>query len=259
MEIISPGVISMRTRRKRNAGAWYQKAKSTALSLVRSSELKSLVAIVFIVAVATASFYWGMRVERARFVVEPREVLERAPTITVTERSIDTSRLPESIEPSVAPPRPVTEPEPKAEETAEEEEQFEPSLARPVSGGVLTGLSWYYSPVFGDWRYHSGIDIEQEVGTPVKAVMSGTIIDVVSDEIMGLQIMIDHGKGLVTFYAGLDAPVAAVGDSVSQNQVIARIGNPGFLKQDKGPHLHFEARLDGVPVDPTRYMQDIGQ
>lgn len=230
-----------------------------------SQELRSVVAIVFIVGLATASFYWGMRVERGRFTPEPVYITDRPPSV-VTERSENAPKaLPAEPKPAAktattaptAAPKPTvqapsvpTTPRPAAKESL-------PVMAMPVTGSILTRSEWMYSPAFGDWRYHSGIDIAADAGTPVKAALAGKIVEVKKDDTLGVQVVIDHGNGLVALYAGLEGVAVASGDQVSKSQVIGRIGEPGILKAHKGTHLHFEVKRNGVPEPPERYLPDI--
>ena len=104
-------------------------------------------------------------------------------------------------------------------------------------------------------NHHRGIDFKAPTGTPVMAAFSGTIKAVESHkEGYGKHIIIDHGDGLTTQYAHLDAFSVELGEKVTQGQKIGDVGNTGF---SLGPHLHFEIIKDGKPVDPEKYLPKI--
>ncbi len=115
----------------------------------------------------------------------------------------------------------------------------------PVSGPVTSpfGMRW--------GRMHEGIDIAAPSGTPIKAAGSGTVIYSGWMEGYGNLVVIDHGNGLATAYAHQSAIAAALGQHAAQGQVIGYVGSTGH---SFGPHLHFEVRVNGVPVDPLGYL-----
>jgi len=114
----------------------------------------------------------------------------------------------------------------------------------PVSGPVVSG----FGPRWG--RMHEGIDISAPTGTAVRAAASGTVIFAGVMSGYGNLIVIDHGGGLSTAYAHLSG-FAVGGGSVGQGQVIGYVGCTGHCF---GPHLHFEVRVNGTPVDPLGYL-----
>ncbi|MGB3367786.1 MAG: peptidoglycan DD-metalloendopeptidase family protein, partial [Acidaminobacteraceae bacterium] len=120
------------------------------------------------------------------------------------------------------------------------------TFARPTSRGVVTsgfGLRW--------GRRHNGIDLGMAIGTTVKAADGGVVIFAGTKSGYGKVVMIDHGGNLVSLYAHNSALTVKKGDRVFKGQQIARSGNTGI---STGPHLHFEIRLNGVPVNPTKYV-----
>ena len=117
-------------------------------------------------------------------------------------------------------------------------------LIWPVSGPVVSG----FGPRWG--RMHEGIDIAVPNGTAVHAAAGGTIIYAGGMGGYGNIVVIDHGNGLATAYAHLSA-IWVGGGSVSQGQAIAASGCTGHCL---GPHLHFEVRVNGSPVDPLGYL-----
>jgi murein DD-endopeptidase MepM/ murein hydrolase activator NlpD len=117
-------------------------------------------------------------------------------------------------------------------------------LIWPVSGPVVSGFGMRWG------RMHTGIDIAVGYGTPIRASASGTVISAGWMGGYGNLVVIDHGGGLSTAYAH-QSSMAVGGGSVSQGQVIGYVGCTGHCF---GPHLHFEVRVNGSPVDPMGYL-----
>jgi murein DD-endopeptidase MepM/ murein hydrolase activator NlpD len=114
----------------------------------------------------------------------------------------------------------------------------------PVSGVVTSGFGWRWG------RMHEGIDIAAPSGTPIRAAAAGRIIFAGVMSGYGNITIIDHGNGLATAYAHQSA-FALGGGSVSQGTIIGYVGTTG---NSTGPHLHFEVRVNGTPVDPMGYL-----
>ena len=124
--------------------------------------------------------------------------------------------------------------------------------------GVANGmLAWPLKGVitsrFGNRSigYHSGLDIGVDVGTSVKAADAGKIIFAAWSGNYGYLVKVDHGSGLVTYYAHLSKISVNVGDTVTRGQHIAYSGNTG---RSTGPHLHFEVVINGTAYDPLNYL-----
>jgi len=96
-------------------------------------------------------------------------------------------------------------------------------------------------------RTHTGIDIAAAYGTDVKAADGGVVIWVGTDGSYGKLIKIDHGGNYVTYYGHLSKYYVNKGDKVYKGQKIGAVGNTG---NSTGPHLHFEIRKNGVPINP---------
>jgi murein DD-endopeptidase MepM/ murein hydrolase activator NlpD len=118
-------------------------------------------------------------------------------------------------------------------------------LMWPVDGPVTSGFGMRWG------RMHEGIDIAVPSGTPVRASASGTVIHAGWLGGYGNLVVIDHGDGLATAYGHNSALLVAVGQNVSQGETISLSGSTG---NSTGPHVHFEVRVNGVPVDPLLYL-----
>ena len=98
---------------------------------------------------------------------------------------------------------------------------------------------------------HEGIDIAVPSGTPVHAAAAGTVVYAGWLGGYGNIVVVDHGNGLSTAYGHNSSLSVAQGASVGAGSVIALSGNTGH---STGPHVHFEVRVNGAAVDPTRYL-----
>jgi murein DD-endopeptidase MepM/ murein hydrolase activator NlpD len=125
------------------------------------------------------------------------------------------------------------------------------SVMWPVSGPITSPFGMRNHPVFGRFIMHSGIDIAAAQGTTIAAAASGRIILAQYAGNCGNMITIDHGGGMATNYFHLSQIFVGVGQDVVQGQAIGAVGMTGDAT---GPHLHFEVRIDGRPVDPLGYL-----
>jgi len=141
----------------------------------------------------------------------------------------------------VAPPPPPPAPRPRYVQPAPIVGTGQ--LQWPVPGGTITQ---YYS------SYHMALDIAAPAGRNVIAAANGTVTWAGwKNNGGGLVVAIDHGGGIVTLYNHLGSAAVAVGDAVTQGQTIAAVGCTGTCT---GPHVHFEVIVDGVIVNPLRYL-----
>lgn len=124
-------------------------------------------------------------------------------------------------------------------------------LAWPVSGVITSGFGWREHPIFGRQIFHSGIDIGVDEGTPVHAADSGTVVYSGWMDGYGYAVVIDHGNGISTLCAHNSDLAVSEGQSVSKGTVIAYAGSTGNAT---GPHVHFEVRVNGDPVNPLGYL-----
>lgn len=123
-------------------------------------------------------------------------------------------------------------------------------LTHPTRGGYITSQ-------FGSrWgRNHNGIDISHNTGDPVYAGFDGVVKEASYKYSYGNKILLEHEGKLQTIYAHLSAFDVKVGDVVKKGDLIGRVGNTG---NSTGSHLHFELRVDGKPVDPKIYIEELG-
>jgi murein DD-endopeptidase MepM/ murein hydrolase activator NlpD len=140
--------------------------------------------------------------------------------------------------------------------------------SKPCSGngqpGVVTGRMSYpvgaNAPIGGQYgedrgdHAHAGVDFSMPVGTPIKSADGGTVVDACigcDPNGYGALIIVRHTNGLETWYAHVNTINVKIGDKVSKGQVIGTVGNRG---RSSGPHLHFEVRQNGRPVNPMPYL-----
>ena len=122
------------------------------------------------------------------------------------------------------------------------------SFSWPVTGTITSPFGWRSNPFGGSPEFHQGLDIAAPSGTTVTAAAGGTVIMAQWYGGYGNYILIDHGGGYSTGYGHLSAIYVSNGQSVSRGQAIGAVGSTG---QSTGPHLHFEVRINGKPVDPA--------
>lgn len=125
-------------------------------------------------------------------------------------------------------------------------------LLWPANGPLTSGYGYRTHPIFGDGRMHTGIDIGAAYGAPVIAADSGVVAYVGVMSGYGNVIVVDHGGGLATTYNHLSAFGVSSGQSVGRGMPIGNVGCTGYCT---GPHLHFEVRINGSPVDPMPYLR----
>jgi murein DD-endopeptidase MepM/ murein hydrolase activator NlpD len=125
------------------------------------------------------------------------------------------------------------------------------TLVRPVPGAITSGFGPRWHPILGYMRMHNGLDMNCDTGDPIVAAGSGTVILAEVKGGYGKTIMVDHGGGMVTLYAHQSGYAVSQGSGVDAGQVIGYCGSTG---QSTGPHLHFEVRITGNPVDPEPYL-----
>jgi murein DD-endopeptidase MepM/ murein hydrolase activator NlpD len=121
----------------------------------------------------------------------------------------------------------------------------------PVHGSITSHFGVRQSPYLGRPTMHEGIDIGVNIGTRIIASADG-IVSFAGDKIgLGRTVELDHGYGLTSIYAHNSSLSVHVGQKIKRGQLICKSGNTGY---STGPHLHYEIRVNGVPVDPLYYV-----
>ncbi|ABR46590.1 peptidase M23B [Alkaliphilus metalliredigens QYMF] len=162
---------------------------------------------------------------------------------------------------------PKQEEKPKTQEIIEDKdakEEVAPTassaqdMALPVVGKL--GMSFaddrlVYHRTLEQWATHHGIDLHAEEGAPVKTVLTGEVVEVLNDSIIGITVTIDHGDGLMTRYSNLSTDAMVnVGDHVEKGKTISGVGKTSVNKREEGALLHFQVLKDNKPVDPQAYL-----
>lgn len=121
----------------------------------------------------------------------------------------------------------------------------------PLGGPVTSEFGWRTHPIYGNARFHSGIDIGGDYGLDIAAADSGTVTYAGWISGYGNTVIIDHGNGISTLYGHNQSLTVSEGQAVSQGQTIAHCGSTG---NSTGPHCHFEVRVNGEPTSPYGYL-----
>jgi murein DD-endopeptidase MepM/ murein hydrolase activator NlpD len=124
-------------------------------------------------------------------------------------------------------------------------------LAYPSDAPTSSPFGWRMHPVLGYRRFHAGLDFAASYGSTIRAADSGTVIFAGWYGGYGKAVIIDHGKGITTLYGHTSELYVAEGQGVQRGQAIAAVGSTGL---STGPHLHFEVRRDGTPINPADYL-----
>jgi murein DD-endopeptidase MepM/ murein hydrolase activator NlpD len=123
----------------------------------------------------------------------------------------------------------------------------------PTRGWLTSRFGYRVSPFTGLREFHHGIDIGTRMGTPIIAPADGVVTRVGMEGGYGKMVTIDHGYGCTTRYGHISKTMVQVGTRIKRGQMIATVGNTG---RSTGPHLHYEVHVNGLPVNPKRYILD---
>jgi murein DD-endopeptidase MepM/ murein hydrolase activator NlpD len=123
----------------------------------------------------------------------------------------------------------------------------------PVKGLITAGYGYRQSPFTGVREMHEGVDIAAPHGTPIVATADGIVSFVGPLGGFGNAVFINHGHGFTTFYAHASKIRGKEGQSVKRGEVVALVGTTG---RTTGPHVHYEVQVNGVTVNPLRYVVD---
>lgn len=132
----------------------------------------------------------------------------------------------------------------------------------PVNGDVVKDYNvdtLVFSQTLNDYRVHCGIDLAAEVGSAVHSYTDGVILDVYDDPMMGKTVVIEHDGDLVSYYMNLDKTLPEgikKGISVKAGDIIGVLGSTALVEIGDDPHLHFELKVGGVNIDPSKELDD---
>jgi len=122
---------------------------------------------------------------------------------------------------------------------------------RPTKGWVTSGFGYRVSPFTGLREFHKGLDIATRKGMPIIATADGIISFIGTKGLLGKVVAIDHGHGITTQYGHVEKITKKRGQAVKRGDNIAHVGVSG---RTTGPHVHYEVRLNGIPINPTKYI-----
>ncbi|MEH1911579.1 MAG: peptidoglycan DD-metalloendopeptidase family protein [Nostoc sp.] len=124
-------------------------------------------------------------------------------------------------------------------------------MVYPSDAPTSSPFGWRMHPILGYRRFHAGLDFAASYGSTIRAADSGIVIFAGWYGGYGRAVIIDHGKGITTLYGHTSELYVTEGEAVERGQAIAAVGSTGL---STGPHLHFEVRRDGTPVNPANYL-----
>ncbi|HHX42208.1 MAG TPA: peptidoglycan DD-metalloendopeptidase family protein [Armatimonadetes bacterium] len=123
-------------------------------------------------------------------------------------------------------------------------------FARPVAGQITSHFGTRFHPILKVTKLHTGVDIAAPSGTPIAAVGDGVVVHAGWWGGYGNCVVVAHGNGRSTLYAHCSSLAVSEGARVRKGQILGRVGSTGF---STGPHLHFEVRINGRPVNPLSH------
>ncbi len=122
----------------------------------------------------------------------------------------------------------------------------------PVEGKVTSSFGERDDPFNGEGAFHAGVDISAGFGEPIHATADGVVEFADKTSGYGREVVLDHGHGVKTVYGHMSGFAITAGDEVRRGQVIGYIGMSG---RSTGPHVHYEVRIQNVPVNPHKYLR----
>ena len=127
-------------------------------------------------------------------------------------------------------------------------------LRMPLTGdpSVTSTFGYRADPFLGRLALHPGVDLAEPFGAEIHAAAAGRVVHAGPAGGYGIMVEIDHGNGLASRYAHMSEALVEEGEAVDKGAVLGRLGSTG---RSTGPHLHYEVRVDGEPVDPERYLR----
>ena len=126
-----------------------------------------------------------------------------------------------------------------------------PPTLWPVDGRLIGSFGARTDPFSGEGAFHTGVDLSAPTGTPVRATGDGLVVFADVESGYGKLIVVDHGGGLQTYYAHLSRFYVHSGEEARRGEIVGAVGSTGRVT---APHLHYEVRIGGAPVNPYRYL-----
>lgn len=124
----------------------------------------------------------------------------------------------------------------------------------PVLGRLTSAYGWREHPIEGGEKFHCGVDLKADIGTPVLAFASGTVDYIGESDVYGQYLQLCHDNGVTSFYAHCSKLCVQQGQQVTVGEKVAESGATGEVT---GPHLHFELKKDGVRLNPAYYIETL--
>lgn len=122
----------------------------------------------------------------------------------------------------------------------------------PVDGRLMSSFGHRSDPFSGTSAFHAGVDISALQGTPIKATADGVIASAEWAGEYGRLVVVDHGNGVQTYYAHMSRVEVVAGQWVRRGEIVGRVGSTG---RSTSPHLHYEVRRGGTPINPYPYLK----
>ncbi len=122
----------------------------------------------------------------------------------------------------------------------------------PVIGHLTGSFGERMDPFSGEGAFHTGVDIAAQYGDPVHVTADGIVIEADERAGYGRLVVVDHGYGITTYYGHLSTFNVVVGEQLRRGDTI---GNVGVSGRSTGPHVHYEVRINGAPVNPMHYLR----
>jgi len=121
----------------------------------------------------------------------------------------------------------------------------------PIEGRILSGFAQRTDPFSGEGAFHKGVDISAPTGTPIHCAADGVVVSAEPMGGYGRLVIVDHGGGIQTYYAHLSKIAVHAGQGLHRGDLVGLVGSSG---RTTAPHLHYEVRVGGTPMNPYRYL-----
>jgi len=219
----------------------------------------ALVLALWFPIVAQAGRVPGLVRENERLHAERAQVTELARTLAEVEAQYERVRQLLGADAPTSDGQPTLPPLRPAPDTAAARSGSTPSTGTGDDAAMIEGVirHWpldargFITRRVSDGSDHPGVDIAVNRGSLIRAAGAGVVRIAGVDDVYGYYVVVDHGRGIQSLYGHADTLLVSAGANVEAGQPLARVGNSG---RSSAPHLHFEVRRDGTPVDPLRFV-----